>query len=115
MVFLYKKQANPQNRTAPGKWYGSLKSIGLRKKREIALLAADGTTLDPKEAELTYSRLGKVVIQSLLDGHTVEIPCLGTFRLTANSDGADTKEELTANQIRTSTSVLCLTKRQKKH
>ena len=63
-------------------------------------MAADGTTLDPKEAQLAYSRFGIVLVRMLLDGHTVEIENLGTFRLTANSEGVDYKEAVTANLIK---------------
>ena len=102
MSLFFKKvqRKNPLVPTAPGKWYASLKSVGRRKEKEFAVLAADGTTLDPKEAQLAYSRFGKTALQSLLDGYTVEIEDFGSFRLTASSDGADTKEELTANQIK---------------
>ena len=102
MALFFKKiqKKNPQNPLAPYKWYISLKSIGQRKESEIAIMAADGTTLDPKEAQLAYSRFGKVTIQSLLDGHTVEIENLGSFRLTVNSEGTDNKEDLTANHIK---------------
>ena len=102
MSLFFKKvlRKNPQNMTAPGKWYGSLKSVGMKREPEIAILAADGTTLDPKEAELAFSPFGKVVMNLLLDGYTVEIANLGSFRLTASSEGRDTKEELTANQIK---------------
>lgn len=102
MSLFFKKvqKKNPQKPTEPAKWYASLKSVGMRKEKEIAILAADGTTLDPKEAQLAYSRFGIITLQSLLDGHTVEIENLGSFRLTVNSEGADTKEALTANHIK---------------
>ena len=91
MALYYKKteKANPQKREEPKKWYISLNSLGLRKESEVAVLAADGTTLDPKEAQLAYSRFGIVLMRMLLDGHTVEIENLGTFRLTVNSEGVD--------------------------
>ena len=102
MPLFFKKiiRKNPQNPAAQGKWYISLKSVGMKKEPEIAVLAADGTTLDAKEAELAFSRFGKVVVQLLLDGNTVEIANLGSFRLTASSDSAETKEELTANHVK---------------
>ena len=104
MSLFFKKiqRKNPQdtNENAPKRWYISLKSVGMKREREIAILAADGTTLDPKEAELAFSRFGKVVVQLLLDGNTVEIANLGSFRLTASSDAADSKEELTANHVK---------------
>jgi len=102
MALFFKKveKINPRDTKAPKKWYATLKSIGLKKEKEIAVLAAEGTTLDPKEAQLAYSRFGIIVLRSLLDGHTVEIENLGTFRLTANSEGVDKKEELSANNIK---------------
>ena len=102
MALFFKKveRSNPINIHAPKKWYASLKSVGLKKEKEVAVLAADGTTLDPKEAQLAYSRFGIVLMRMLLDGHTVEIENLGTFRLTVNSEGVDTKEELSANHIK---------------
>ena len=102
MSLFFKKvqRRNPQDAAAPSKWYASLKSVGRRKEKEIAVLAVEGTTLDPKEAQLAYSRFGKMALQSLLDGYTVEIEDFGSFRLTANSDSTDTKEELTAKQIK---------------
>ena len=102
MALLFKKvqKKNPQDPSAPYKWYVSLRSIGRRKESEIAIMAADGTTLDPKEAQLAYSRFGKVTIQSLLDGYTVEIENLGSFRLTVNSEGTVNKEDLTANHVK---------------
>ncbi len=102
MSLFFKKveRSNPRDIKAPKKWYASLKSIGLKKEKEIAVLAAEGTTLDPKEAQLAYSRFGIVVLRALLDGHTVEIENFGTFRLTIHSEGTDKKEELTANHIK---------------
>ena len=102
MALFFKKveRGNPININAPKKWYASLKSVGLKKEKEVAVLASDGTTLDPKEAQLAYSRFGIVLMRMLLDGHTVEIENLGTFRLTVNSEGVGTKEELAANHIK---------------
>ncbi len=102
MSLFFKKieRINPRDIKAPKKWYVALKSIGLKKEKEIAILASEGTTLDPKEAQLAYSRLGKVIIRLLLDGYTVEIEDLGTFRLTVHSEGVDKKEQLTANNIK---------------
>lgn len=102
MALFFKKveKVNPRDTKAPKKWYAVLKSIGLKREKEIAVLAADGTTLDPKEAQLAFSRFGIIILRMLLDGYTVEIENLGTFRLTANSEGTDKKEELSANNIK---------------
>jgi hypothetical protein len=102
MAVYYKKteKANPQKREEPKKWYVSLNSLGMKKENEVAVLAADGTTLDPKEAQLAYSRFGIVLMRMLLDGHTVEIENLGSFRLTVNSEGVEKKEDVSPKQIK---------------
>jgi nucleoid DNA-binding protein len=61
---------------------------------------ADETTLDPKEAELAVALTGKIAGRLLADGHTVELESLGTFYLTANSAPSETKEEVTAHNLK---------------
>ena len=91
---------NPAQPTAPKKWYPVLKSTGLIKERQVAKLIADETTLNPKEAEMAVSQLLKVVTNLLLSGNTVQLGELGSFRLTATTEGSDTKEETTAQKIK---------------
>ncbi|MDR1129708.1 MAG: HU family DNA-binding protein [Prevotellaceae bacterium] len=102
MSLFFKKvlRGNPSNPTAPKKWYPILKSIGLVKEREVAKLLADETTLNPKEAEMTLFQLLKVIVRLLLDGHTVQLGELGSFRLTARGEGSDTEEEVNAGKIK---------------
>jgi predicted histone-like DNA-binding protein len=102
MALFYKKvqRGNPANPSAPKLWYPILKSLGLVKEKEVAKLLADETTLNPKEAEMTIFQLLKVVVKLLLDGHTVQLGELGSFRLTIHSEGSETEEEVSANKIR---------------
>jgi predicted histone-like DNA-binding protein len=81
-------------------WYLILKSLGLVRTREVARLLADETTLDPKEAEIALSLAGKITGRLLADGHTVELEGLGTFNVRANSAPSDTKEEVTAHNLK---------------
>lgn len=97
-IFFNKAQrGNPANPDAPKKWYLVLKSLGLVKEKQVAQQIADETTLNPKEAEIALSQLRKVVVNNLLSGHTVQLGDWGSFQLTVNSTGTDTKEELSAN------------------
>jgi predicted histone-like DNA-binding protein len=102
MALFYRKvqRGNPSNPAAPKLWYLILKSVGLVKEKEVAKLLADETTLNPKEAEMTLYQLFKVVIRLLLEGHTVQLGELGSFRLTARSEGAETEDEANANKIK---------------
>jgi predicted histone-like DNA-binding protein len=101
MPLFYNKveHGNPSNPAAPKQWYPVLKSTGLVKEREVAKLLADETTLNSKEAEMAVAQLLKVVTNLLLNGSTVQLGSLGSFRLTANSEGSATKEEVTASKV----------------
>ncbi|MDR0421805.1 MAG: HU family DNA-binding protein [Proteiniphilum sp.] len=99
-VFFNKvKRKNPSKPTEPELWYPVLKSTKLVKEKEVAELLSNETTLNPKEAEMAVSQLFKVVAWLLLDGHTVQLGSLGTFRLTAHSRGVPTEAEVNAHLI----------------
>jgi predicted histone-like DNA-binding protein len=102
MSLFFKKvqKGNPSNPAAPKLWYPILKSIGLVKEKEVAKLLADETTLNPKEAEMTVFQLFKVIIRLLLDGHTVQLGELGSFRITARGEGSETEAEVNASKIK---------------
>jgi predicted histone-like DNA-binding protein len=102
MSLLFNKieRGNPADPNAPKKWYPILKSMGLVKEKEVAKKLADETTLNPKEAEMAVSLLLKVVTDLLLEGHTVQLGDLGSFRITLSSEGSVTEKEVTANKIK---------------
>ena len=100
IIFNKTERGNPSDKTAPKKWYPILKSTGMVKEREVANLLADETTLNHKEAEMAVSQLLKVVTNLLLNGNTVQLGDLGSFRLTASAEGSDKKEEASATKIR---------------
>jgi predicted histone-like DNA-binding protein len=102
MPILFNKvqRVNPADKLADRKWYPVLKSTGLIKEKEVAKRLADETTLNPKEAEFAVAQLLKIVINILLEGGTVQLGELGSLRLTAHCEGVNTKEEVTANLIK---------------
>jgi predicted histone-like DNA-binding protein len=93
------ERGNPSNPSASKLWYPVLKSTGLVKEKEVSQLLSEETTLNPKEAEMTVYQLMKVVSRLLLDGHTVQLGSLGSFRLTARGSGVATEAEVTASNI----------------
>jgi predicted histone-like DNA-binding protein len=102
MALFFKKvqRVNPSNPTAPKLWYPILKSIGLVKEKQVVQLVADETTLNPKEAEMSLFQFFKVIIRLLLDGHTVQLGELGSFRVTAHCEGSETEAEVNASKIK---------------
>jgi predicted histone-like DNA-binding protein len=102
MALFFKRvqRGNPSNPTAPKKWYPILKSVGMVKEKEVTQLLADETTLNPKEAEMSIYQLLKVIIRLLLEGHSVQLDDLRSFRLTARREGSDTEREVNATKIK---------------
>lgn len=93
-------RGKPGSPESEKKWYLILKGVGLVKTREVARLLADETTLNPKEAEIGMVQGGKITGRLLKDGHSVQWEGLGTFHLTANSLPSDTKDEVTARNLK---------------
>ena len=92
-------RGNPALPEEPKKWYPVIRSTGMKKERDVAKEIADETTLNPKEAELAIAQLEKVMLRWMLEGKTVQLGELGSFRLTAKCSGVATEDEVTALQI----------------
>lgn len=101
-IFFNKVQrVNPRDpRSGERKWYPVLKSIGKVNEHDLAVMIADETTLNPKEAEMAIYQLEKVATRLLLDGHTVQLGDLGTFNLTIKATPEAEREKVTADNIK---------------
>lgn len=100
VLFNRVEKGNPRNSAAPKKWHPVIKTLSRIMEKGVAKEISDETTLNHKEAEMALSQLEKVLIRNLLSSNSVQIGDWGTFYLTCNSVGADTKEEVTAKQIK---------------
>lgn len=94
------QRRNPLDEDAPLKWYPVQYTTKLVDETEVAELVADETTLNPMEALMAIRQLRKIVQRLLLDGKSVKLGNWGTFNVTLNTVGADTKEALTANNVK---------------
>ena len=100
-IFLKPVQRrNPADEDAPMKWYPVQYTTRLVDETEVAELIADETTLNPMEAQMAIRQLRKVVQRLLLDGKSVKLGNWGTFNVTLNTEGADTKDALTARNVK---------------
>ncbi|MDR2064235.1 MAG: HU family DNA-binding protein [Prevotellaceae bacterium] len=91
-MLIYNKieRGNPSAANAP-KLYPVLKSTGMVKEKEVSKMLSEETTLNAKESEMAVSQQLKVVTNLLLNGNTVQLGGLGSFRLTAKCEGAESK------------------------
>ena len=102
MGLFYNRVAkkSPLDPTGASKWYVALRSLGLIGERELGEAITDETTLNPKEAEMAFSQLFKVMLRFLLSGNSIRLAGLGTFRLTVSCEGSDTYEEALPSKIK---------------
>jgi len=101
MAIFYNKveRGNPSDPEAPKKWYPVLKTLGMVREKEVGKQIADETTLNPKEGEIALIQFQKILIRNLLEGRSVQLGDWGSFYLTLNSTGSDTKEEVSAANV----------------
>ncbi|MDR0811006.1 MAG: HU family DNA-binding protein [Paludibacter sp.] len=102
MPILFNKveRGNPLDKSAAKKWYPTLKTISRVAEKDVAKEIADETTLNRKEAEMALDQLEKVLIKNLLASNSVKLGDWGTFHLTCNGTASDTKDGVTANNIK---------------
>jgi predicted histone-like DNA-binding protein len=102
MPIFFKKvqKVNPRDPNGPRLWYPVVKSAKLVREKELAVLLAKGTTLNPKEAEMAVYQLFDSIKTLLSTNHTVQLGDLGSFRTTAETEGSATAEEVDASKIK---------------
>jgi predicted histone-like DNA-binding protein len=100
VVFNKVERANPLDRTAPKRWFAVLKTLIQVGESTVAKEISDETTLNRKEAEMGLDQLEKVLTRNLLASNSVQLGDWGSFHLTCHGEGSDTKEGVTANNIK---------------
>ena len=86
--------------TKAKKWYAALKTVTQVKESAVARQIADETTLNRKEAEMAMAQLEKVLITNLMASRSVQLGDWGSFHLTCNSEGFETRQEVTARAVK---------------
>lgn len=102
MAILIKpvQRVNPVDKNAAKKWYIVQTTTGQVDETQVAMDIADETTLNGSEAMMAIRQLRKIVLRRLLAGESVAIGGWGSFSVTISSTGTDTKEALTAKNIK---------------
>lgn len=94
------QRRNPGDKNAAPKWYPVQNTIEQMNETEVAEMIADETTLNPAEALMAVRQFPKVLRYALLNGKSVRMGNWGSFYPTLHTIGADTKEKLTAANIK---------------
>lgn len=86
--------------SAEKKWYPVQHTLQQMDESAVAAEVADETTLNPAEALMAIRQLRKVVLRALMDGKSVKLGDWGSFQVRLSTEGAATKEALTAANVK---------------
>lgn len=97
------QRGNPADSEYPKKFYPSISASGRLTLRELAEIAADRSTLTETDFIAAVESFLAIIPKEMAKGNIVELGDFGSFWLRTNTSGADTAEEVRAEQT---TSVL---------
>ena len=93
------QKKNPQKKSEPAKWYATPNSAKPLAQKALTRAATENTTTAPIEMEAAMELLAAFIPQQLKQGHTVNVPGMGTFRLTFKSEGVEDINLFNAGQM----------------
>ena len=94
------ERPNPQDRTAPKKFYAQAIAVGTTDLERLAYLVSNQSTVREADCYAVLLSLLHNVMDELSQGKIVKLDKLGSFQIGVNSEGVDTKEELTSSVIK---------------
>lgn len=92
-------RVNPQDPSAPNKYYPQIQNAGKITIRDMARDAAKISTLSSIDIAAAVEAFLEIIPEKLADGKTVQLGDFGTFRLRVRTEGSDTEEEVTSRNI----------------
>ncbi len=93
------QRKNPLKKDEPAKWYATPNSAKPLAQKALTRAATANTTTAPIELESAMELLAAFIPQQLQQGHTVNVPGMGTFRLTFKSEGVEDIDKFNAGQM----------------
>ena len=93
------QRKNPLKKNEPAKWYATPNSAKPLAQKVMTRVATENTTTAPIELESAMELLAAFIPQQLQQGHTVNVPGMGTFRLTFKSEGVEDINLFNAGQM----------------
>jgi len=92
-------RANPQDPSAPKKYYPVAKKTGQVSLQQLAGRAAEISTLSSVDIVAAVEAFLTIIPRELGDGNSVNLGDFGTFSLRIRGEGADSEEAVTAHSI----------------
>jgi predicted histone-like DNA-binding protein len=93
------ERGKPGSPETPKKFYPSIVSSGKVSQRDVAKRAAEMSTVSVADTAAVVENFLTIIAQELAKGNIVQLGEFGSFWLRTETEGADTAEEVRANQI----------------
>jgi predicted histone-like DNA-binding protein len=93
------ERGKPGSPETPKKFYPSIVSSGKISQRDVAKRAAEMSTVSVADTAAVVENFLTIIAQELAKGNIVQLGEFGSFWLRTETEGADTAEEVRANQI----------------
>jgi len=97
--FKTQSRKNPQDLTAPDKYYAAAVSNGETDMEALAEMIAYQSTLTDTDCYAVLRSLEYNIINELKQGRIVKLGSLGNFQVSISSDGKETPEEVSAIDV----------------
>ena len=94
------QRPNPRAPQAPKKFYPSILSSGRVTMRDLAVMAAQRSTISTMDVMAVIEGFLAIIPEQLAKGNIVELGDFGRYRLTAGAAGVETEEEVSIAQIK---------------
>jgi len=99
--YVLVQRKNPQDKTAPAKYYAQAKSRGEFTFRMLCREISDGsTTVSDTDVMAVLNDLLKILKRHLSNGEIVRLDEFSNLRISFGSEGAETEEKFNSSMIR---------------
>lgn len=100
MALQFNSVERPNPQTKEKKWYASPKLTGKRDLKNLSKDLSEVSSLSAGDVQNVIVNLIDQLPKWLMEGNSVKLDGLGTFRLSFSSTGAAAKEDVTAASIK---------------
>ncbi|PVW16266.1 HU family DNA-binding protein [Marixanthomonas spongiae] len=94
------ERKNPQDLTAPPKYYTQAVANGFVDLERLAYLVSNQCTVREADCLAVLNALQHNVMDELKQGRIVQLGSLGNFQIGVRSEGAEVEAEVTNNQVK---------------
>ena len=102
MAIIYKVIArpNPQDRTAPKKFYATAVSSGDSTLKKFGKRLEKRSGVSSIDVNAVLQGLLELMVEDVVDGETIRLGEFGSFAVTVSSEGSEKEEDVSSANIR---------------